>query len=180
MDQFRKSPRAPFLNYDGGDFFVTICTKNRQHFFGEISNETMHLSEIGKFLETQLNNIETLSPSIKIPLFTIMPNHVHLIVSIVDDIEIPNNCNNGFDQRHPNPSMRSNPEDTRIVPLLSRYINSLKGVVTKYAKTINPEFAWHGRYHDHAIRSNRDGNIIADYIINNVAKWDLDSLNKQD
>ena len=29
------------------DYFITICTKNRSHYFGEIKNGKMHLSNIG-------------------------------------------------------------------------------------------------------------------------------------
>lgn len=34
----RKSPRADFHDYSGGDYFITICTKNKSHYFGEITN----------------------------------------------------------------------------------------------------------------------------------------------
>ena len=27
----RKSPRADFHDYSGGDYFITICTKNKTH-----------------------------------------------------------------------------------------------------------------------------------------------------
>ena len=30
-----------------GSYFITICTKNREHFFGEIINGKMNLSNIG-------------------------------------------------------------------------------------------------------------------------------------
>jgi len=31
-----------------GAYFVTVCTKNRRHFFGEIFNGAMDLNESGK------------------------------------------------------------------------------------------------------------------------------------
>lgn len=36
MDQYRKSPRANFLDYDGGDYLITICTTQKIHYFGEV------------------------------------------------------------------------------------------------------------------------------------------------
>lgn len=59
-------------------------------------------------------------------------------------------------------------------PPLSRYISSLKGVVTKYARSRNIEFDWQSRYYDHYVRGNFDGNNISEYILNNVAKWESD------
>lgn len=32
----RKSPRANFHDYSGGDYFVTICTRDKEHYFGQI------------------------------------------------------------------------------------------------------------------------------------------------
>jgi len=32
-------------------YFVTICTKDRKHYFGEIDDDKMNLSNIGKMAE---------------------------------------------------------------------------------------------------------------------------------
>jgi len=47
-----ESNRAQWWDY-GNDvfYFLTICTKNREHFFGEIANNAMRLSETGKIAE---------------------------------------------------------------------------------------------------------------------------------
>lgn len=176
MKQYRKSPRAPFLDYNVGMYFITICTKNRQHFFGEIYNERMHLSKIGKFLESQLSSAHYFCANVEVPLFVVMPNHIHLIVSITDagtsaDVDSDNL------RRSPNPYLRDDAKCKRFSPALSRYINSIKGTVTKFAKTNDIEFGWQPRYHDHAIRSTRDCNNISDYILNNVIRWGMDEYN---
>ena len=44
------SARAQWHNYDGGEYFVTICTRDREHYFGEIAGGKMHLSEMGWLL----------------------------------------------------------------------------------------------------------------------------------
>ena len=36
MPQYSKNIRAQWHNYNGGLYFVTFCTKNREHYFGEI------------------------------------------------------------------------------------------------------------------------------------------------
>lgn len=171
MDQYRKTPRAKFLDYNGGDYFITICTKDRKNYFGEIHDNEMHLTEIGKYVEFQLNSVSSYSADINIPLFVVMPNHIHAIVSITCR-DMPLACSDvDAQQRSPNPSLRVNPTCQRHVPTLSRYISSFKGAITKFAKSHQIEFKWQSRYHDHCIRGIRDGNNISEYILNNVAKW---------
>lgn len=46
-----------------------------------------------------------------------------------------------------------------------------------YARRNNIDFGWQSRYHDHIIRGAHDGNRIADYIKNNVARWGADCFN---
>ena len=37
----RKSPRADWYDYAGGMYFVTVVTRNRNKYFGEINNGVM-------------------------------------------------------------------------------------------------------------------------------------------
>ena len=174
MEQYRKSPRAKFLDYDGGAYFITICTRKRSHYFGEIYDREMHLNKIGKFAELQLTSASDFCKDIYVPLFTIMPNHIHAIV-VVNRRDMPPACiNANLLQRAPNPILRANPTNQRHIPALSRYISSFKGAVTKYAKSQGLDFGWQSRYHDHFIRGIHDGNKISEYIINNVAAWHED------
>ena len=78
------SARAWWHQYNGGTYFVTICTKNREHFFGEIKDGIMTLSEVGEYLNQQILSTPQVRPdmNLEIPTFTIMPNHVHLLVVI--------------------------------------------------------------------------------------------------
>ena len=77
-----ESARAIWHDYDGGIYFITICTKYREHSFGEIRDGEMVLSEIGGYAAEQFQNVSTHYPYAEIPLFTIMPNHVHAIVVV--------------------------------------------------------------------------------------------------
>ena len=83
----RKTPRAKWHDYNGAEYFVTICTKNREHYFGEIHDGQMQLTVVGEWLKMQIENTETIrGGDVSIPLYVIMPNHVHLIVYIRDSI----------------------------------------------------------------------------------------------
>ena len=77
-----ESARADWHDYDGGFYFITICTKHREHFFGEIVDGEIALSDIGKYADEQFKNITSHYPYAEIPLWTIMPNHLHAIVII--------------------------------------------------------------------------------------------------
>ena len=176
MGQYRKTPRADHLDYNDGDYFITICTKDHKHYFGEIADGKMQLSDIGRFANEQLARATEFNADVEVPLFVVMSNHIHAIVRVHDSTEqsyIP-----ATGQRCPLPSLRKSSAVQRQVPIISRYISSFKGAVTKYARSINIDFHWQNRYHDHLIRDARDGNNIAQYISTNVIRWDSDCFNK--
>jgi REP element-mobilizing transposase RayT len=80
------SVRAAWHNYNDGMYFVTICTKDRKHHFGEITSseerQQMILSPIGKFTDEQFQHIQNHYPYAEIPLWVVMPNHIHSIITI--------------------------------------------------------------------------------------------------
>ena len=76
------SARAKWHNYSGGNYFITICTAEHERYFGEIVNGEMQLTEIGKYAEECVRKIETHYDDVEIPLYVIMPNHVHMIICI--------------------------------------------------------------------------------------------------
>ena len=65
-----------------GAYFITICTKNRIHYFGEIKNQKMQLSGIGKMAEKYWHEIPAHFPFVKLDAFIVMPNHIHGIIII--------------------------------------------------------------------------------------------------
>ena len=84
-------PSARLQTWDYGwnaAYFVTICTHNRQNFFGEISDGSIHLSEIGKIAHTYWNEIPEHFPSIELAEFIAMPNHIHGIIIIDNSRDI--------------------------------------------------------------------------------------------
>ena len=65
-----------------GSYFITICTKNREHFFGEISNGKMNLSNIGVLADIFWYEIKNHAKNIKLDAFVVMPNHIHAILTL--------------------------------------------------------------------------------------------------
>ncbi|MCQ2263652.1 MAG: transposase [Bacteroidales bacterium] len=180
----RKSPRAKWHTYDGAEYFVTICTHARRYYFGNIVDGEMQLSEIGKCLKEQIENIKTYYPYAEVPLFVIMPNHLHMIV-IMDAVGTrfiapENECVNTADAINCVPTKgemtggithNSNPQ---VTTSLGTIIRGLKARVSRYASLHNIKFHWQSRYHDHIVRNQQEMNKIAEYIENNPLRWELD------
>lgn len=78
----RKSPRADFHDYSGGDYFITICTKNKSHYFGEITNGQMRLSPLGEFTTNAIDSLHSHYPYAEVRVSIVMPNHLHMIIHI--------------------------------------------------------------------------------------------------
>ena len=77
--------RAKWWNYiNNGVYFVTICTQNREHFFGEISGEKMILNDVGKIVANEWKRTFNIRPDMNLWMyeFVVMPNHLHGIIGI--------------------------------------------------------------------------------------------------
>ncbi len=178
----RKSPRARWHDYTGADYFVTFCTKNRELYFGDVVDGQMELSEIGQWAVTQIEQTEIIRQNdVEIPMFVVMPNHVHLIV-------VYNQVVACRDASHAPAKMDLiDNTDARGVSLqfgpqsgnLPSVVRGIKSAVTKYAIEHDIPFAWQSRYHDHIIRNQLEMNRIADYIENNPLRWELDRFYKK-
>ena len=79
----RKSIRLKEFDYSQpGEYFVTICTKGRACTLGEIVDDAMKFSEIGKIVEACWREIPEHFQNARVNIYQIMPNHVHGIIQI--------------------------------------------------------------------------------------------------
>ena len=93
MYKKRKQYRLPNYDYSRcGWYFVTICTKGRRCWFGEIEKGQACLSEIGEIARQELIRACGMRKNAKLDAFIIMPNHVHAIIVIGDGSD--NFCRN--------------------------------------------------------------------------------------
>ena len=180
------SARAVWHDYLGGAYFVTICTKDREFYFGKIEDEQMCLSEIGKYADDQFRDVSLYYPYAEIPSYVVMPNHIHAVV-MIDDRVLHNHavCRDAIHrvsetemQEKPTPNRggitgRNNP---MLYRSLGTVIRGLKARVTHYANENHIEFAWQSRFHDRIIRDQKDMNETALYVEHNVAKWLEDEM----
>ena len=79
----RKNPRLRDYDYTlSGYYFITICTDDKKHIFGEIVEDKIQLNEIGNLAYSNIENLEKIYNTIKIDKFVVMPNHIHMIIII--------------------------------------------------------------------------------------------------
>jgi len=186
----RKSYRAKWHNYSGSEYFVTFCTYERRHYFGEVRNGQTELTKVGKYLKTEIEKVQDFYPYAEIPIYVIMPDHVHLIMEIHKDTWNRENA----DATNPDAdAINHNADAINRVPTggitgkknpmlnatLGTVVRGLKARVTQFARQNNIPFKWQPRYHDRIIRNRDEMNKIAKYIELNPAKWEFQySLNR--
>jgi putative transposase len=184
------SSRASWWNYSwNAAYFITICTQNRIHYFGEISNQKMHLSSVGILADVFWHEIKNHSKNIELDAFVVMPNHIHGIL-IIDGNEIDNSQSpiNKFLSNSNSDNIINNQQNELTIGQqrfqnqgknsVSSIIGSYKSAVTKHANRLNLENGWQTRFHDHIIRNEAEFDRIANYIENNVANWKEDKFFK--
>ncbi len=174
-------------------YFVTICTKEREHWFGKVVNapcinslgnytKTMQLSEIGMMVRDEWEKTPGIRPDMNLVLdeFVVMPNHFHGIIIIGDNeynksrrcamhgaptIEkIDTPANNKFGVQSKN---------------LASVIRGFKSAVSIQARRLYPEFSWQKRFYEHIIRDGRSLTHVRQYISSNPIKWDADMFNSE-
>ena len=166
----RHSIRLQDFDYSqNGYYFITICTKNRECFLGEITNEKIKLSTIGEivykyWIEIPQHFGNTLSDE-----FVIMPNHVHGIVVIEN-----NNVMHDVRACHGMPQRFG----TSISKSLPMIVNHFKSAVKRWCNNNGFEyFQWQRNYYEHIIRNESELNRIREYIKNNPIQWEFDRNN---
>jgi len=189
----RKPTRLQNFNYsEYRVYYVTICTKDRNPFFGEIIDKKIKLSKIGKLAEKCWLEIPDHFFEIELMNFVIMPDHLHGILKIqrsnkyslsekkyrFDDKQWNRqDC----DMRNRDGSINNRnrhacslqPRNHQRLPVI---IGSFKSSVTRIVKQLDgyEYFAWQKSYHDRIIRNNDELKIIIKYIKTNPLTWSPD------
>ncbi len=176
----RKSIRLHGYDYSrNGAYFVTVCTKNKQHYFWKNNDKykpispygngdtivgtaigrpqtarKIRLSEHGWYVKKALQNINKIYPMVFVDKFVIMPDHIHVIIRI----------DRAYDVNSGGRPM--------AVPTIAMVINQFKGYVSKRAGF----HVWQSRFNDHIIRNENEYAAYWRYIEENPANWENDDL----
>jgi REP element-mobilizing transposase RayT len=174
---------------NNGAYFITICTQNRHHFFGQIQNQEMQLSEIGKFAEQFWHEIPNHFLMVELGNFVVMPNHIHGILIMNHPVETRFIASDNNDDNNNNKNQTrliaslqgetggfSGDKNPMIGNSISKIIRWYKGRCSFECRKINPNFGWQSRFHDHIIRNSRSLDNIQNYIEQNPLKWDEDKF----
>ena len=147
----RKPLRLPGYDYSGaGGYFVTFCTKGREHLLSSIRvgpdaliGPQVELSRIGELVDGAIQSANRAYENVSIPCYVIMPNHVHLLITMEGG-----------------PMGASGPTLGMIV----------RGIKTKVSRTLGYS-VWQEKFYDHVIRGGEDCLRVWEYIDTNPAKW---------
>ncbi len=171
-----KSTRLKDWDYSlEGAYFVTICTKDREHFLGEIAEGVITQTEQSKIARECWLDLPNHYPNCVLDVFVVMPNHVHGIIIIDNQI---NSVETGF-----KPVSTTN----RVNCINKRYslFEIIRGFKTFTARKINDlqntqgKPFWQSRFYDHIVRDENDLIRIREYIVHNPIKWDADRNNPE-
>ena len=204
-DKFQDRYRIPSARWQSWDYgwnapyFVTICTHNRECYFGDIlvmqrrdainrvstvPTHTMVLSEIGKIATQLWCEIPKHFPFVVLGEFVVMPNHVHGIIFIdkTDDDRCDDDRRGGRDAINRVSTITSKTggfagnKNPMTNDNLSRIVRWYKGRVSFESRKIRADFEWQSRFYDHIIRNNESYQQISDYIQNNPLNWPGDKF----
>ena len=179
----RRSIRLEGYDYSQpGGYFVTLCTRNRECLFGEISDGQMVLNEYGEIAREEWVRSERIRREIKLDEFVVMPNHIHGIIFFNDVGATGRSPTQAGASGEPHIQARA----TGRSPLqLSKQHGPMKrslgSLVAGYkSATIRRSIQigcgittsiWQRNYYEHVIRNETDLEEIREYIKNNPIKW---------
>ncbi len=152
----RKSPSLSTYDYSNvGYYFVTICTRHRECFLGEIIKGAMSLNCVGQMVASLWTDIPRKFNQVMLDSFVVMPNHIHGIIILKEGIS------------------------------LSRVIQAFKSnSINEYIHGVNQkgwykfdQTLWQRSFYDHVIRNEKDLLRIQEYILNNPLQWAMDDEN---
>lgn len=184
----RTSMRYPGYDYSlPGHYFITICVQDRECLFGEIENDEMKLSEIGKIALKKWFEIPLHFKHVILDEFMVMPNHVHGIIEITDkNRHFPVGVQN-FEPVHSRIPDISNADCyinkfQKIIPgSLGSIVRGYKIVVTNAIKIFINDLEsgsiWQRNFYDTIIETDEQLEIIRNYIRENPRIWNNDSNN---
>lgn len=172
------SARAQWWDYGwNGAYYITICTKDKKHIFGEIMNSKMYLSNTGIIADIFWHEIPKHSSFVELGEFVVMPNHIHGIL-IFDKPDDGNNVN--IVETGHALSVQQSIGQSRFQNIGSKTISSIigsyKSAVTRHANRLCLEHGWQSRFYDHIIRNHAEFLKISEYIADNPKNWERDKL----
>lgn len=180
-----KSCRLKGWDYStDGVYFITICTKDRQCYFGNVYNYKMNLSVIGLLVEYFWRLIPVYFPSVYLEEFIVMPNHIHGLLVIKKNNVVTSINLKTLDKREEEHKIQKGGVTGEKNPMLnsysiSRVLNWYKGRCTYEIRLMQQEvyFEWQKKFYDQIIFDQIIFKKKVNYIRENPLKWEFDCNN---
>jgi putative transposase len=170
----RKRIRLPGYDYSRvGHYFVTAHIHDHAPWFGRVVGGKMVMNGRGEIVLRCWNEIPGHFSGVQTDGFIVMPDHVHGILIIGDNVG----------DGHARPLLADTDTVTgktwRCHEKLPVVMGSFKSAVTKriHLSDGSGRFRWQRSYHDHIIRDDADLARIREYIGNNPVNWASDEEN---
>jgi REP element-mobilizing transposase RayT len=147
-------------------YFVTICTRNREHTLGRVEDDQVILSLAGQIVDEEWRRTADVRQEVALDAYIVMPNHVHgiIVVQRGDSFE-------GIAAPEKTPQRGVS---TLASGSLGAIVNQFKGACTKRIRGIDIDFGWQPRFWDHVIRGDESLDRIREYIAGNPLKWETE------
>jgi putative transposase len=161
-----------------GGYFVTIVTFRREYLFGEIVGGEMQLSALGRILREEWFKTAVLRSYVELreDEFVVMPNHVHGIIWIEDDIAGAHGDVVVGARRRRAPTMECFGKP--VAGSIPTIVRAFKSAVTYRAgRELDSANIWQRNYYEHILRGQADYERIANYIAANPSNWAEDEEN---
>jgi putative transposase len=161
-------------------YFITICTLNRECLLGEIREKKLIVSPAGEIVRREWLHTSVVREEIELDAFTIMPNHLHGIISI--------RSRRGDPAGRPEKIMdadraildRAPQQDVPALKVntIGAIVGQFKSKATKKIReSTYPGFYWQRNYYEHIIRNESELQQIRRYILANPENWIEDQDN---
>ena len=176
----RKRIRLTDYDYSApGAYFITICTREKRCILSRISaGAAVVLSTEGQFVDRAIKNISVIYPGIAVDDYVIMPNHVHILLRIMEQesgrlIAAPTARTVVGQGTIAAPTAGAVVgQGTIAAPTVSTVVGQMKRWVSRQAGTA----LWQKSFYEHIVRNESDYHEIRTYIDNNPARWTEDRL----
>jgi putative transposase len=167
----RSSSRLKTFDYtSNAAYFITVCTFQREHLFGQIVDGEMQLNNLGQVVLEEWERTAEIRPEMTLDTFIIMPDHIHAIIWISQS--------NASNEREPDAvgAHGGAPLRTRTRSLvrpprsLGSFVAGFKSAATKRineSRGLPGTPVWQRNYWDRVIRDDRELEETRKYILEN-------------
>ena len=164
----RRSIRLKGYDYSQpGWYFITICTQNREMMFGDVVDGEMIMNSGGDITKKCWFDIPVHFPNVCLDEFVIMPNHLHGIINIIENVN-----DNYVGAKNISPLLQNDKKIKSPSKTIGSIIRGFKIGVTKwFRKNTDVYNIWQRNYYEHIIRDEPELNRIRKYILENPLKW---------